>query len=84
MCMVGVIPQRFQLQAEQGLVSLGSCHMWEDCTKSCARRSECICNQSGVSYPFPIQLFCQPHTPQLLFVWDGNEVGGLLVIILQF
>jgi hypothetical protein len=34
--------------------------------------------------PFPIQFFCQPHTPQLLFVLDGKEVGGLLVIILQF
>jgi hypothetical protein len=28
--------------------------------------------------------FCQPHTPQLLFVLGGKEVGGLLVIILQF
>jgi hypothetical protein len=28
--------------------------------------------------------FCQPHTPQLLFVLGGEEVGGLLVIILQF
>jgi hypothetical protein len=35
-------------------------------------------------YPFPIQFFCQPHTPQLLFVLGGKEVGGLLVIILQF
>jgi hypothetical protein len=29
-------------------------------------------------------IFCQPHTPQLLFVLSGKEVGGLLVIILQF
>jgi hypothetical protein len=34
-------------------------------------------------YPFPIQFFSQPHTPQLLFVLGGKEVGGLLVIILQ-
>jgi hypothetical protein len=34
--------------------------------------------------PFPIQFFCQPHTPQLLFVLGGKEVGGLLVNILQF
>jgi hypothetical protein len=34
-------------------------------------------------YPFPIQFFCQPHTPQLLFALGGKEVGGLLVIILQ-
>jgi hypothetical protein len=33
---------------------------------------------------FPIQFFCQPHTPQLLFVLGSKEVGGLLVIILQF
>jgi hypothetical protein len=33
---------------------------------------------------FPIQYLCQPHTPQLLFVLGGKEVGGLLVIILQF
>jgi hypothetical protein len=29
-------------------------------------------------------IFCQPHTPQLLFVLGGKEVRGLLVIILQF
>jgi hypothetical protein len=34
--------------------------------------------------PFPIQYFCQPHTPQLLFILGEKEVGGLLVIILQF
>jgi hypothetical protein len=34
--------------------------------------------------PFPTQFFGQPHTPQLLFVLGGKEVGGLLVIILQF
>jgi hypothetical protein len=34
--------------------------------------------------PFPIQFFCHPHTPQLLFILGGKEVGGLLVIILQF
>jgi hypothetical protein len=34
--------------------------------------------------PFPIQFFCQLHTPQLLFVLDGKEVGRLLLIILQF
>jgi hypothetical protein len=28
--------------------------------------------------PFPIQYFCQPHTPQLLFVLGGKEVGGLI------
>jgi hypothetical protein len=33
--------------------------------------------------PFPIQFFCQPHILQLVFVLGGNEVGGLLVIILQ-
>jgi hypothetical protein len=32
----------------------------------------------------PIQFFCHPHTPQLLFILGGKEVGGLLVIILQF
>jgi hypothetical protein len=31
-----------------------------------------------------IRFFCQPHTPQLLFVLGGKEVDGLLVIILQF
>jgi hypothetical protein len=35
-------------------------------------------------YPFPIQYFCHPHTLQLLFILGGKEVGGLLVIILQF
>jgi hypothetical protein len=30
------------------------------------------------------QFFCHPHTPQLLFILGGKEVGGLLVIILQF
>jgi hypothetical protein len=35
-------------------------------------------------WPFPIQFFCQPHIPQLLFVLGGEEVGELLVIILQF
>jgi hypothetical protein len=35
-------------------------------------------------YPFQIQFFCHPHTPQLLFILDEKEVGGLLVIILQF
>jgi hypothetical protein len=34
--------------------------------------------------PFPIQFFCQPYTPHLLFDLGGKEVGGLLVIILQF
>jgi hypothetical protein len=34
--------------------------------------------------PFPIQFFCHPHTPQLFFILGGKEVGGLLVIILQF
>jgi hypothetical protein len=38
--------------------------------------------QSVTLYPFAIQFFCQPHTPQLLFVLGGKEVGGLLVIIL--
>jgi hypothetical protein len=38
----------------------------------------------SVAKPFPIKFFCQPHTPQLLFVLDGKEVDGLLVIILQF
>jgi hypothetical protein len=33
---------------------------------------------------YPNQFFCQPHTPQLLFVLGGKEVDGLLVIILQF
>jgi hypothetical protein len=33
---------------------------------------------------FPIQFFYHPHTPQLLFILGGKEVGGLLVIILQF
>jgi hypothetical protein len=32
-------------------------------------------------YPFPIQFFCHPHTPQLLFILGGKD-GGLLVIIL--
>jgi hypothetical protein len=35
-------------------------------------------------YINPIQFFCHPHTPQLLFILGGKEVGGLLVIILQF
>jgi hypothetical protein len=34
--------------------------------------------------PFPIQFFCQPHTPQVLFDLVSKEAGGLLVIILQF
>jgi hypothetical protein len=34
--------------------------------------------------PFPIQFFCHPHTLQLLFILGGKEVGGLLVIIIQF
>jgi hypothetical protein len=34
--------------------------------------------------PFPFQFFCQPHTPHFLFVLGGKEVGGLLVIFLQF
>jgi hypothetical protein len=29
-------------------------------------------------------IFCHPHTPQLLFILGGKEVGGILVIILQF
>jgi hypothetical protein len=29
-------------------------------------------------------IFCHPHTPQLLFILGGKEVGRLLVIILQF
>jgi hypothetical protein len=29
-------------------------------------------------------IFLKTHTPQLLFVLGGKEVGGLLVIILQF
>jgi hypothetical protein len=29
-------------------------------------------------------IFCHLHTPQLLFILGGKEVGGLLVIILQF
>jgi hypothetical protein len=33
--------------------------------------------------PFPFQFFCHPHTPQLLFILGGKEVGGLLVIIPQ-
>jgi hypothetical protein len=28
--------------------------------------------------------FCHPHTPQLLFILGGKDVGGLLVIIIQF
>jgi hypothetical protein len=36
------------------------------------------------TYPFPIQFFCQPHTPQLLFVLGGKKVGGLLVISYSF
>jgi hypothetical protein len=36
------------------------------------------------SLTFPIQFFYHPHTPQLLFILGGKEVGGLLVIILQF
>jgi hypothetical protein len=31
---------------------------------------------------FPIQFFCHSHTPQHLFILDGKEVGGLLLIIL--
>jgi hypothetical protein len=42
---------------------------------------QCILNYFN---PVPIQFFCQPHIPQLLFVLGGKEVGGLLVIILQF
>jgi hypothetical protein len=34
--------------------------------------------------PFQSNFFCQLHTPQLLFVLGSKEVGGLLVIILQF
>jgi hypothetical protein len=34
--------------------------------------------------PFPIPFFCHLYTPQLLFILDGKEVGGLLVIILLF
>jgi hypothetical protein len=34
--------------------------------------------------PYPIQFFCHPHTPQLLFILGVKETGGLLVIILQF
>jgi hypothetical protein len=34
--------------------------------------------------PFPIQFFCHPHAPQILFILGGKEIGGLLVIILQF
>jgi hypothetical protein len=34
--------------------------------------------------PFPIQLFCHPRTPQLLFILGGKQVGGLLVIIERF
>jgi hypothetical protein len=29
-------------------------------------------------------IFMPTACPQLLFVWGGKEVGGLLVIILQF
>jgi hypothetical protein len=27
--------------------------------------------------PFQSNFFCQPHTPQLLFVLGGKEVGGI-------
>jgi hypothetical protein len=30
------------------------------------------------------QFFYHPHTPQLLFILGRKEVGGLLVIILEF
>jgi hypothetical protein len=60
--------------------------------------SFCLCRPSLDSYvrqsdfilmlmhslTLPIQFFCQPPTPQLLFVLGGKEVGGLLVIILRF
>jgi hypothetical protein len=38
----------------------------------------------SLSLPFPIQFFCHPHYPQLLFILGGKEVDELLVIILQF
>jgi hypothetical protein len=34
--------------------------------------------------PFPIHFKCQPHTPQLQFILGWEEIGVLLVIILQF
>jgi hypothetical protein len=31
--------------------------------------------------PFLIHFFCQPHTPQLLFVLGGKEVGGYPTVL---
>ena len=44
---VQVIPQSLWLQAHLQLASLGWCHKWEECTKPCAHRSVCSCNESG-------------------------------------
>jgi hypothetical protein len=38
------------------------------------------CEQIILTLSNPI--FCHPHTPQLLSILGGKEVGGLLVIIL--
>jgi hypothetical protein len=43
LCITGVIPQRIQLQEKVILASLGWCHKWAECTKSCALRSVLRC-----------------------------------------
>jgi hypothetical protein len=51
-------------------------------------RESTVCASLKLQYWLQLTLsnpiFCQPHNPQLLFVLGGKEVGGLLVIILQF
>jgi hypothetical protein len=39
---------------------------------------------TGIFNPFQSNFSANQHTSQLLFVLGGKEVGGLLVIILQF
>ena len=43
----GVIPESIRLHAQLTLASLGRCHKSGECAKSCARRSVCLCSQSG-------------------------------------
>jgi hypothetical protein len=39
--------------------------------------------ETGKVNPFQSKFSATPHTPQLLFILGGKEVGGLLVINLH-
>jgi hypothetical protein len=70
---VQVIPQSLWLQAHLQLASLGSCYKWGECTKSCACRTVCSCNETGggasiLADPFIVRLGvgCRRVTSEVL------------------